>query len=92
MEIVLNRARRKIAMAKISEAEINGLLEKCSNWGRWGKDDERGALNYIDDSKTGGSSEAGTKRRSCFAVVAAGDAPGARQSDAGDAFGAALRT
>ncbi len=38
-------------MAKISEADVKGLLEKCSNWGRWGKDDERGALNYINDSK-----------------------------------------
>src|SRR3984893_16869290 len=38
-------------MAKLSESEVNGLLEKCSNWGRWGKDDERGALNYINDRK-----------------------------------------
>jgi kynurenine formamidase len=38
-------------MTKISEADVKGLLEKCSNWGRWGKDDERGALNYINDSK-----------------------------------------
>jgi len=38
-------------MAKISEADVKGLLEKCSNWGRWGKDDERGALNYINDRK-----------------------------------------
>jgi hypothetical protein len=38
-------------MAKVSETELKGLLEKCSNWGRWGKDDERGALNYINDRK-----------------------------------------
>src|SRR6266436_697821 len=42
---------RKLAMAKLSEADVKGLLEKCSNWGRWGKDDERGALNYINDRK-----------------------------------------
>jgi kynurenine formamidase len=38
-------------MAKLSEADVKGLLEKCSNWGRWGKEDERGALNYITDRK-----------------------------------------
>jgi hypothetical protein len=26
-------------------------LEKLSNWGKWGADDERGALNYITDAK-----------------------------------------
>jgi len=30
---------------------VKGLFEKHSNWGRWGKDDERGALNYITDKK-----------------------------------------
>jgi kynurenine formamidase len=27
------------------------MFEKLSNWGRWGKDDERGALNFITDAK-----------------------------------------
>ena len=34
----------------MSDAELEGLLERISNWGRWGKV-QRGALNYIDDSK-----------------------------------------
>jgi kynurenine formamidase len=38
-------------MAKPTESELKGLLEKCSNWGRWGKEDERGALNYITAQK-----------------------------------------
>src|ERR1700687_2492952 len=38
-------------MAKVAETEVKGLLEKCSNGGRWGKDDERGALNHINDRK-----------------------------------------
>jgi len=39
-------------MAKsFSEDELKGVFEKCSNWGRWGKDDERGALNFITDKK-----------------------------------------
>ena len=38
-------------MAKHTEQELKGILEKCSNWGRWGKDDERGALNFINAAK-----------------------------------------
>lgn len=34
-------------MARPSEQELKGYFEKCSNWGRWGKEDERGALNFI---------------------------------------------
>jgi kynurenine formamidase len=32
---------------QISEAEFRELFERVSNWGRWGPDDERGALNYL---------------------------------------------
>ena len=35
----------------MSDSELEAVLEKISNWGRWGKDDQRGALNYIDDFK-----------------------------------------
>ncbi|HLW69235.1 MAG TPA: cyclase family protein [Candidatus Binataceae bacterium] len=38
-------------MAKPTEHEFKALLEKCSNWGRWGKDDQRGALNFITAAK-----------------------------------------
>jgi kynurenine formamidase len=31
--------------------QIAELLESISNWGRWGKDDQRGALNYITNEK-----------------------------------------
>jgi kynurenine formamidase len=33
--------------AEVSAAEFRELFERVSNWGRWGPDDERGALNYI---------------------------------------------
>jgi len=36
---------------RLSAAEVKGLFEKFSNWGRWGKDDERGALNFITAHK-----------------------------------------
>ncbi|HKV56412.1 MAG TPA: cyclase family protein [Candidatus Binataceae bacterium] len=32
---------------RLTVDEVKGLYEKISNWGRWGKEDERGALNYI---------------------------------------------
>jgi kynurenine formamidase len=33
--------------AEISATEFRELFERVSNWGRWGPDDERGALNYL---------------------------------------------
>ncbi len=35
----------------LASSEVVGLFEKLSNWGRWGKDDQRGALNFITDKK-----------------------------------------
>ena len=36
---------------KLTAAEVKSLFKKLSNWGRWGKDDERGALNFITPHK-----------------------------------------
>jgi kynurenine formamidase len=36
---------------RLTSAEVKGLFEKCNNWGRWGKDDQRGALNFITDKQ-----------------------------------------
>jgi kynurenine formamidase len=38
-------------MARLKTEEIKGIFEKINNWGRWGKEDERGALNYITPAK-----------------------------------------
>lgn len=35
------------APGEMSAAEFRELFERVSNWGRWGPDDERGALNYL---------------------------------------------
>jgi kynurenine formamidase len=35
----------------MSEQEVLNLFESCSNWGRWGSDDEKGTLNYITAEK-----------------------------------------
>jgi kynurenine formamidase len=37
--------------SKLTSADIIGIFEKHSNWGRWGKDDQRGALNFITNQK-----------------------------------------
>ena len=36
---------------KISIKEFDLLFDKLKNWGKWGKDDERGTLNYITPEK-----------------------------------------
>ena len=38
--------------AGLSLAEFDQLFESVKNWGRWGPDDDRGALNYITRART----------------------------------------
>ncbi|SFQ69773.1 Putative cyclase [Amycolatopsis arida] len=33
------------------EGAIAAMAERCSNWGRWGADDVRGTLNFLDEAK-----------------------------------------
>jgi hypothetical protein len=35
---------------RLTAAEVKGVFEKI-NWGRWGKDDQRGALNFTTPQK-----------------------------------------
>ena len=35
----------------INDADLIGYFEKLSNWGRWGKEDQRGTLNFITPEK-----------------------------------------
>jgi kynurenine formamidase len=37
---------------RLSADEFQALFDRVSNWGRWGEDDERGALNLITPDKT----------------------------------------
>ena len=39
------------ALPLITEAQYDDWLENLSNWGRWGPDDEMGALNLITPAK-----------------------------------------
>ena len=57
---------------RLTSAEVKGLFEKLSNWGKWGKDDQRGALNlhHQPEARRGGAP--GAVRRDGFIVAAAG--------------------
>lgn len=35
----------------LDDAAMQAIFDATCNWGRWGEDDELGALNYIDDAK-----------------------------------------
>src|ERR1700756_3273071 len=36
---------------KLTKSDIDAMMKSLSNWGRWGKDDQRGALNLITPKK-----------------------------------------
>ena len=35
----------------VDRAWMERVFEETKNWGRWGRDDERGALNLITDKR-----------------------------------------
>ena len=35
-----------------SESDLDALYQSLKTWGRWGTDDQRGALNYLTDERT----------------------------------------
>ncbi|MGO9264609.1 MAG: cyclase family protein [Candidatus Binataceae bacterium] len=37
--------------ARLTKDQVKAAFEQINNWGRWGKEDERGALNYITPEK-----------------------------------------
>jgi kynurenine formamidase len=41
------QARDDSRRVEVNVAEFKALFERVSNWGRWGEDDQRGALNYL---------------------------------------------
>src|SRR5438093_928344 len=55
----------------VSKQQIEKWKNELSNWGRWGKDDERGALNLITPAKR---KQAAALVKEGFTVSLAGDA------------------
>jgi kynurenine formamidase len=43
--------RPRASTKKLTRADIDALMTSLSNWGRWGKDDQLGALNLITPEK-----------------------------------------
>jgi kynurenine formamidase len=37
--------------ARLTKDQVKASFEKINNWGKWGKEDQRGALNYITTEK-----------------------------------------
>ena len=50
-------ASRVAAAGEVSanDAELRALFDKVQNWGRWGADDQRGALNHIGPAEIAGA-------------------------------------
>ena len=68
---------------KLTPSDVKGMFEKLSNWGRWGKDDQRGALNFITNQKRAAAAPPGADRRERLDGAAARDDSRARQSQPG---------
>src|SRR2546428_13600207 len=45
-------SRRPTVPGTVDADVFRALFERCSNWGRWGADDERGTLNLITPERT----------------------------------------
>lgn len=43
------------SLPRMSRQEFDRLFDSVKNWGRWGKADERGTLNYITEDKVRGA-------------------------------------
>lgn len=59
------------AKQKLTKADIEAMMKSLSNWGRWGRDDELGALNLITPEKR---RQAATLVREGFTVSLAHEA------------------
>jgi kynurenine formamidase len=49
--VILFTACSRVTLAQqpqqFTKADVDRWMKECSNWGRWGKDDELGAVNFI---------------------------------------------
>ena len=48
---ILTTATAPVLAADVTQAQFDKWKTELSNWGRWGKDDERGTLNLITPEK-----------------------------------------
>jgi kynurenine formamidase len=71
------------AQQTLTKADIDRLLTQLSNWGRWGKDDQLGALNLITPAKR---KEAAALVKEGVTVSLARDTNGMVEADNPDPF------
>src|ERR1051325_10653574 len=62
----------------VTQADMDRWKKELSNWGRWGKDDEKGTLNLITAAKR---KQAAALVKEGFAVSLARDAATEKDSD-----------
>lgn len=55
--------------SKISIEEFDELFEKLKNWNKWGKDDDKGTLNYITPEKIKAAAALVTRGRSVSMAI-----------------------
>src|SRR5690349_5734142 len=60
--VLSSSAAQESARSPRNATEFDTLFQQVSNWGRWGKDDQRGAVNLITD----------VKRKQAIALVKSG--------------------
>ena len=60
-----HRANHKAgaSMSDVTSARMDEIFEKVKNWGRWGAEDQAGALNLITPQKRAAAAKAGAHRR-----------------------------
>ena len=63
-------ARQQSRKSSVTKEQFEKWVTELSNWGRWGKDDERGALNLITPAKATAGGGAGEVRHDGLAVTA----------------------
>ena len=64
-----------------TRADFDQLMKELSNWGRWGKDDQMGAVNLITPAKEEGSAPLRQGWRLGVDGAQSGNRTGHRQSD-----------
>lgn len=69
---------------KVTKADIERWISELSNWGRWGKDDELGAINLITPEKR---KQAAALVKAGVSVSLARDAETRQAADNGSPFG-----
>ena len=69
---------------KLTPSDVKGLFEKLSNWGRWGKEDQRGALNFITNQKRAAAARLVQTGESVSMALPLATIPAPDNPDAGD--------